>query len=216
MEYKESKLQIGLAWVFGIVMATLFWMAGVLLGAGLFGLVPSTVTVFQFIQKMRLDSQRAQLKLIVNWWNHYQMNLKKYWRVSGLFGSTGIVLTANYLFLNTQTNYVTYLAFYLTLLMFVLVFFVFLWFSFLCSYYPEKSIKEIGKNAVAYPLAFALEMLVLMVLSVAVLMLIWAVTPGMVVFTGVGACFVAWHWVFKKLHDTDGRYRLKQYWYRAE
>ncbi|MGP6147406.1 DUF624 domain-containing protein [Jeotgalibaca sp. A122] len=216
MEYKESKLQIGLAWVFGIVMATLFWMAGVLLGAGLFGLVPSTVTVFQFIQKMRLDSQRAQLKLIVNWWNHYQMNLKKYWRVSGLFGSTGIVLTANYLFLNTQTNYVTYLAFYLTLVMLVLVFFVFLWFSFLCSYYPEKSIKEIGKNAVAYPLAFALEMLVLMVLSVAVLMLIWAVTPGMVVFTGVGACFVEWHWVFKKLHDTDGRYRLKQYWYRAE
>lgn len=216
MAYRESRLQVGLAWVFGIVMATLFWVVGVVLGGGLFGLVPSTVTVFQFIQKMRMDSQRAQLKLFATWWNQYITNLKKYGVISGLFSSLGIVLTANYMFLNTQTNYMTYLAFYLTIVMLVLVFFVFLWFSFLSSYYPEKSIKEIGRNAVAYPLAFALEMLVLMVLSVAVFILVWAVTPGLVVFTGVGSCLVGWHWAFKKLHDTDGRYRLKQYWYRVE
>lgn len=216
MSYKESKLQTALGWVFGAVMATLFLLLGVIGGVGVFGLVPAMVTVFQFIQKLHQDMQRAQVKVMSHWWRAYQLNLKKYWRVSLAFSLGGFVLTVNYLFLNMQTSYWTYIAFYLTLLLLMLGFFVLLWFSFLTSLYPDKSGKELLQNAVAYPLAFALEMLIMGVLSIAVLLLVWAVSPGLVVFAGAGTCLAAWHWTFKKLHDTNGRYRLKQYWYRAE
>lgn len=216
MDYKESKLQIGLAWVLSIVITTLFWMAGTVLGGIVFGIVPATVTAFHLIIKMRIDLQRAQMKMFRDWWQAYRVNFKQYWRASFISSFIAFILVVNYLFLNMQTSYITYVAFYVTILFFVVGFFVLMWFCFLSARYPEKKTHERVRNAVAYPLSFMLEMIIITVLSIAAMLAIWAVTPGLVIFTGAGTWLFAWQWVFGKIHDTNGRYRLKQYWYRPE
>lgn len=181
------------------------------MGLGVFGLLAATITIFQVFRYMLADLERAQLKLFSFWWEKYQLNLKRYWRSSVVVCLLGLVLTANYTILDLQTSFLTYWLFYLTLFLFAFGFLVFLWFSFLSAYHPEKSQKEILKNAVAYPTAFAVEMIVLLVFSVAAYLIVWPLSPGLVVFAGIGAGFAGWHWFFKQLYDSDGRYRLKKY-----
>lgn len=216
MDYKESKLQMGLSWVLGVIMTTLFWVTGVVLGGVVFGIVPATVTAFDLIARMRVDLQRAQMRMFCDWWQAYRVHFKQYWRESFIVSLIVFILAVNYLFLNLQTSYLTYVAFYLTILFFVVGFFVFMWFCFLSARYPEKTLHERVRNAIAYPLAFMLEMIIITVFSIAAILAIWAVTPGLVIFTGVGIWLFMWQWVFGKIHDTNGRYRLKQYWYRPE
>lgn len=95
----------------------------------------------------------------------------------------------------------SYFLFYITILLIFVVFLIGLWFSYIRSYYKDLTWKETLMNAVAYPVSHLVEMLIVVVLLVAAFLLIWEITPGLIVFTGMGGAFAFVHYVFTRIQN---------------
>lgn len=212
MDYKEGKVQIFFTWVYLVLMTHFLWVAGLILGLGFFGLVPTTITSYEMIKEASDERTRSRLKVFRFWWTNIKKNMKSYYQTSGLFSLYGLILLTNHSFLNRQTSFVTYILFYLTIFLFILGAIVLLWFSFIAAEYPKLSKKEILQNAIAFSLSRAVELLIFFTLLISVYLLIWSGTPGLIIFTGFGILPTASYWVFMKLHDGYGIHQLFKGW----
>ena len=52
---KESKIQLIMQWIYVLMFANALWVLGLVLGLGVFAIVPTTVTVFQIFNEMRTE-----------------------------------------------------------------------------------------------------------------------------------------------------------------
>ena len=60
---KESKIQLIMQWIYGLMFANALWVLGLVLGLGVFSIVPTTVTVFQIFNEMRTERSRYRLRV---------------------------------------------------------------------------------------------------------------------------------------------------------
>lgn len=212
MDYKENKVHVFINWIYIIIFTHVLWVVGFILGLGIFGLVPTTITSFEIMNEASDERTRSRLKIFSFWWGSYQKNLKAYYQTSALFNLYGVILFINHSFLNLQTSFLTYILFYLTILLFILGGLVFLWFSFVAANYSNLTKREILQNAIAFPLARPVEMVAFFTVFITVSLMIWSATPGLLVFTGFGLLSFSSHWVFMKLHDGYGIHQLFKGW----
>lgn len=215
MNVREGKLNKLFNWVYVIMGTNALWVLGFVLGLGVFAIVPSTITIIDIYQQFSHPRKRDRLKMWRFWKEHFFKYLKKYWFTSFLFSLLFFVLFINYGYLNMASGLLSYLLFYITIFLVFIFFFVWLWFCYIRSYFTEVSIKETLVNAIAYTVSHFFEMLILFVLLVAAVLLIWEITPGLVVFTGIGGSFAAIHTVFTLIQNgTNLRTLTKGMWDR--
>lgn len=215
MNFREGKLNTLFNWVYMIMATNALWVLGVILGLGFFSILPSTITVIDIYQQFSHPRKRDRLKIWLFWKEHFFSHLKKYWGLSTLFSLLFVVLFINYGFFNITAGLLSYLLFYITIFLIFIFFLIWLWFSYIRSYYAEISIKETLINAVAYTMTHLIEMLIMVVLLIAALLLIWEITPGLIIFTGIGAAFAFIHYVFTLIQNgTNLRELSKNMWER--
>lgn len=208
MDYRENRIQRLLHWVYLIMCVHGLWAVGLLFGFGVFGLVPTTVTAFDIIREATDEYTGARLKVFPYWQKQFKVNFRKYHRSSLIYSTLLYILTMNYTFLSIQTSLVTLILFYIVLFLFIFSLIAFLWFSFIAAEYPHLKQKEIIQNAIALPMSRVLEMIIYFTLLISALLAIWNVSPGTIVFTGMGIVVAATHWVFIKIRDGLGVHLL--------
>lgn len=213
MDYKENKIRIIFNWIYIVIFTHILWVAGFIVGLGIFGVIPTTITTFEIVKEASDEYTRPRLKIMKFWWKNYKKNFKKYALMSGLFSLFEWILLINYSFLNTQTNFITYIVFYVTIFLFILSLILLLWFSFIAAYYPNMNLKEKAQNTISFPFSHAVEMIILYTILGTLYYLLWTWTPGLVLFTGFGGLVVASSWTFMKIHDGYGIHKLFQGWH---
>lgn len=196
MGNKESKIQLIMHWIYILVATNALWLLGLILGIGIFSLIPTTITVFQLFNEMRTERSRYRLRVWRLWKQRFKTNLKTYWKSSLVFIVLFAILFVNYVFLGTATGLLTYGLFYITIFLILLVFFIFLWFSFILAQIEELNMKEVIKNAISYPVVHFIEMIILIVFIIAIILLIWSWLPGIIVFIGISGVLAILHWIF--------------------
>lgn len=208
LDYKESKIQIVLNWIYLTVCIHGLWVIGFLLGLGVFSLLPTTVTAFDLVREATDQYRGARLQGITYWWKQFKKNFKKYFVVSFVYHIILFVLAMNYSFLSRQSSMLTYFLFYLTIFLILLAMIVVFWFGFIASKYPHLSTKEIIQNAIAFTISRLVEMIIHFTLLIGLHLIIWNISPGLNVFTAMGIIVIATYFVFMKIHDGIGLHRL--------
>lgn len=208
MDYKESKIQRWLHWVYLVMCIHGLWVIGFLIGAGVLGLIPTTVTAYELMREAADPYTRERVKIFSLWRKQFKKNFMKYRMSSLLYSVYLFILAMNYTFLGMQTSLLTLILFYVVLFLFLFSLVAFLWFSFIAAEYPHLKQKEMLQNAIAFPLSRMLEMIISFTLLFTLLFIIWEITPGLVVFTGVGIVILMTYWVFMKIHDGFGVHLL--------
>lgn len=203
MEYKESKLQIVFTWVYTIFVSNIFWYIGVILGLGVFGIIPATICTYRIFKQTSSDFQRPRLRIFHEWGTAYKEEMKKHALVSFAFSMVAMILILNYSYLRSMVGLATLVIFYLTLILGLFLIIVALWYAFVAAYYPKLPKREIFQNAISFPLLRVLEMTVLIVLIITLLVIISELQflYGLMVLTGSSLILGLTHYVFKALHD---------------
>lgn len=212
MDYKDNKIQAFFKWIYNIMVIHFLWLAGFWLGLGLFGFLPTTITAFEILNEMTDKYQRERLRVFSFWWTHYKINMKKHVGASAGFSLLSWLLLINYNFLNLQTNFMSYLLFYIMIFLFILSGIVSLWYSYVAARYSEMGLKELMQNAIAFSVSRLIEMIILITLFVGALLLVWTWLPGLVIFIGLGLGLLLCHWSFNKIHDGYGIHLLLSGW----
>lgn len=208
MDYRENKIQRIFNWVYLILCVHALWVAGLFLGLGIFGLIPSTITSFEIIREATDEYAAPRLNVFTFWWKQYKKNLQKHRLISLAYHAFMLVLIINYMYLSMQTSLFTLVLFYLTVFLFLFSLVSLFWFTFIASEYPHLSKKEMIQNAIALPMSRLIEMVVFFTLLISGLLVLWNMTPGLIVFTGMGIVILATSWVYRKIHDGFGIHLL--------
>lgn len=211
-----EKLQKIFSWIYIAIFCHFLWIAGFVMGLGIFSIIPTSIATFALLNDWKHAVVQSRVKLISNWWDHFKQALKQYWWVSGIYSLIMIVMVTNYLFLQTQSSLISGVLFYVTLVILILFSLIGLWFSYLVAFSKESSMKEIVQNAIAYTVSRLREILIAGVLIIAVIILLSDITPGFLVFTGMGIVMVSFDFVFTKLVEGHGFHTLGKYWRRED
>lgn len=215
MNFREGKLNTLFNWVYVIMATNALWVLGMIIGLGIFSIIPSTITIFDINKEFDHPRKRDRLKIWQFWKEHFFSHLKKYWGISVLFTILFIIMFVNYMYLSIASGILSYFLFYITVFLIFIFFLVGLWFNYIRSYYPDISIKETLMNSIAYTVTHLIEMLIMVVLIVAAFLLIWELTPGLIVFTGIGGALAFIHYVFTLIQKgTNLRELTKDMWER--
>lgn len=201
MNVREGKLNTLFNWVYIMMVTNALWILGVIIGLGFFSIIPSTITIMDIYQQFDHPRKRDRLKPWSFWKEHFFIRLRENWRLSFLFSLLFVILFINYGYFNLSSSLFSYFLFYITILLIFVVFLIGLWFCYIRSYYKDLNWKETLMNAVAYPVSHLVEMLIMVVLLAAAFLLIWEITPGLIVFTGMGGAFAFVHYVFTHIQN---------------
>ncbi|WP_273341561.1 hypothetical protein [Alloiococcus otitis] len=179
------KVRQAFTWIYFIMYLSLLWFTSVLVGLVFFSFIPACVTAIQQIHLMKKDNLRGQLALGSRYYALFFDKLKEYYLISLAAICLLVVLVTNYLFLSTTSGFVTYLLFYLTIAMILAWFWIVTTYSVVASDYSDISMKEQVKNSMFIVLSHLLEFLIVAVIHAALALVLWAVSPLLVVFVPV-------------------------------
>lgn len=176
--------------LYSVFIGQLIWLMGLVLGLGIFSLIPTTITTFQFINEVKGNVEISRMKELKFWWSNFRDNLKRTWKYSIIYSLLGFILISNLYFLSYQASILSMLVYFITFLLIFILIFIGVWFAYLMALYPEVGDREILQNAVAYPMAHILEMIIILVFTIGLLLVFQEVSLGLLAVMGIGSSFV--------------------------
>jgi uncharacterized membrane protein YesL len=200
--------------IYAVLLISIAWFIGLLIGLGIFSLIPTTIVGFKIAQEKDEKMMRSVKVFFQFWWKTFKIIFKKNWKVSISYIGLMVVFIINYLFLKMTTSFIGYLLFYITIFLFLFVQIVFLWVSYIRAKYPELSVKEMIRNALLIPGSRLIEMIIYTVLTVALYMLLIEFIPGLVIFIGTGLGIMLTNWTFSKIIEGHGLNNFNLIWKR--
>ncbi|MGX7107950.1 hypothetical protein [Facklamia miroungae] len=210
--FNFSKLQNLMIGVYLLLCIQFFFIFGLAFGLGIFGFLPALITAFQLIIPEYDAVKVIRINPIHFFWHNYFLNLKKYWLHSLLIFVVTFMLLNNIIFLEGQTSLFTLWLYYLTIIMLEIFCFMVVCFAYLSANYPKTSNKERIQNTLAYSLARLPEAIVFYVFLVAVLLVIYQIMTGLLVFCGIGLVIASHYYFFKFLTQGGSFSKLGHYW----
>lgn len=207
MKKNQSIWQCLTQMLYIIFVSHIAWILGLILGLGIFSLIATTMTTFQFINEGQGSVEISRMREFSFWWSNFRDNLKRTWKHSLVYSFLFIILITNLYFLSYQGNPLSMIVYYVTFLLIFLLLCIGIWFAYLAAIYPEEENRTILQNAVAYPLSHLIEMIIVMVLVIALLLIGQEISIGLLVVMGIGSSLLL---IFKSFTLLVSGMNLKQ------
>lgn len=216
MDYKETLWQKIFGRIYLIAISNLLWFLGFVVGLGVVGLFPSSIAVIHLWQYRKDPSRLIRANLWRDYWQVYGQSIRTYWKESGLFSLSLLIILITVYYLSQRGSVGAMLLFYLNTISFILFCLVGEWFIYLSARFETYSRIERLRNALSYTMARMGELIVFKVFFWTAMALLWRLSPGFIVLAGAGIFWCIHVAFYEAITSGKGFNQFRHYWRRDD
>lgn len=188
---KNKNLGQAIKKLYYILLTSLIFHLGMVLGLGVFSLVPTLVLAFELVGLIKDNYKLPRTDFISYSWKAFKKYIKSQGLISLAVALIYLVLASNYTFFGGGQGFLSTYIHYISLVLIVLLSIFSLSYAYVLANYKDLSIRQALKNAFFISLAYFLELAVFLILMFIGFALVDSLLAGLVIFLGPAVFFVS-------------------------
>ncbi|ENH97735.1 hypothetical protein J416_04196 [Gracilibacillus halophilus YIM-C55.5] len=194
-------------WIYRFAYVNILWMAFTIVGLGIFGLFPATVTMFTFIRKWLMGE--SDVPIFRQFWSTYKNEFLRSNMIGLVFYFFGLTILLNLQFMRMNEGSYSILI-QLPLYMFIFIVIMTLIYVIPCYVHYDVRFRDIWKNAFFIMLIHPLHNAAMIIGCATLLYVMWLIPGSLFFFAGsavayiiMGTCYHAFQKVQEKKRQME-------------